>query len=69
MVHKLVMIKVVWLYLIFVEILEYILFYVIRYLRALLFGTPYTANDFWKFPELTWIDIGIIILIVLSVFI
>jgi hypothetical protein len=69
MVHKLVMIKVVWLYLIFVEILEYILFYVIRYLRALLFGTPYTANDFWKFPHLSWMDIGIIILIVLSVFI
>jgi hypothetical protein len=69
MVHKLVMIKVVWLYLIFVEILEYILFYVIRYLRALLFGQPYTANDFWKFPHLSWMDIGIIILIVLSVFI
>jgi hypothetical protein len=69
MVHKLIMIKVVWLYLIFVEILEYILFYVIRYLRALLLGQPYTSNDFWKFPHLTWIDIGIIILIVLSVFI
>ena len=69
MVHKLVMIKVVWLYLIFVEILEYILFYVIRYLRALLFGRPYSVNDFWKFPHLSWIDIGIIILIVLSVFI
>lgn len=69
MVHKLVMIKVVWLYLIFVEILEYILFYVIRYLRALLFGQPYNPNDFWKFPHLSWMDIGIIILIVLSVFI
>uniref|UniRef100_A0A6C0D7K1 Uncharacterized protein n=1 Tax=viral metagenome TaxID=1070528 RepID=A0A6C0D7K1_9ZZZZ len=69
MVHKLVMVKVVWLYLVFVEILEYILFYVIRYIRALLFGRPYNANDFWKFPHLTWIDIGVIILIVLSVFI
>jgi hypothetical protein len=69
MVHKLVMIKVVWLYLIFVEILEYILFYLIRYLRALLFGRPYTVNDFWKFPHLSWMDIGVIILIVLSVFI
>lgn len=69
MVHKLVMIKVVWLYLIFVEILEYILFYVIRYLRAILFGQPYNPNDFWKFPHLSWIDIGVIILIVLSVLI
>jgi len=67
--HKLVMIKVVWLYLIFVEILEYVLFYVYRYLNALLFGQPYNSADFWKFPHLTWIDIGIIILIVLSVFI
>lgn len=67
--HKLVMIKVVWLYLIFVEILEYVLFYVYRYLNALLFGQPYNANDFWKFPHLSWMDIGIIILIVLSVFI
>jgi hypothetical protein len=67
--HKLIMIKVVWLYLIFVEILEYVFFYVYRYLNALLFGEPYNANDFWKFPKLTWIDIGIIILIALSVFI
>jgi hypothetical protein len=67
--HKLVMIKVVWLYLIFVEILEYVLFYVYRYVNALLFGQPYNSADFWKFPHLTWIDIGIIILIVLSVFI
>ena len=67
--HKLVMIKVVWLYLIFVEILEYIFFYVYRYLNALLYGQPYDANDYWKFPTLTWMDIGIIILIALSVFI
>ena len=69
LVHKLIMIKVVWLYLIFVEILEYVFFYVYRYLNALLFGQPYNSADFWKFPHLTWIDIGIIILIVLSVFI
>jgi uncharacterized membrane protein YraQ (UPF0718 family) len=60
--HKLVMIKVVWLYIIFVEILEYVLFYAYRYLNALFFGQPYTANDFWKFPHLSWMDIGIIIL-------
>jgi hypothetical protein len=67
--HKLVMVKVVWLYVIIVEIFEYILFYVVQYLRALFFGKPYNTNDFWKFPELTWIDICILILIVLSVFI
>jgi len=69
LVHKLVVIKVVWLYLIFVEILEYVLFYVYRYMNALLFGEPYNSADFWKFPHLSWLDIGIIILIVLSVFI
>jgi hypothetical protein len=67
--HKLVMIKVIWLYLILVEILEYVLFYVYRYFNALFFGQPYTASDYWKFPHLSWMDIGIIILIVLSVFI
>jgi hypothetical protein len=67
--HKLVMIKVVWLYVIIVEIIEYVLFYVVRYLRALFYGQPYDINGFWKFPELTWMDIGILILIVLSVFI
>jgi len=67
--HKLVMIKVVWLYLIFVEILEYVFFYVYRYFNALFFGQPYNASDYWKFPHLTWMDIGIIILIALSVFI
>ena len=67
--HKLVMIKVVWLYLIFVEILEYILFYLYRYVSAVVLGQPYNANDFWKFPTLSWMDNGIIILIVLSVFI
>jgi len=67
--HKLIMIKVVWLYLIFVEILEYVLFYVYRYFNALFFGQPYNANDYWKFPHLSWLDIGIIILIALSFFI
>jgi hypothetical protein len=67
--YKLVMVKVVWIYVILVEILEYVLFYVFRYFRALFSEKPYTANDFWKFPTLTWIDISIMVLIVLSVFI
>ena len=67
--HKLVMVKVVWLYVIIVEIIEYVLFYVFRYLRALFYGQPYNISDFWKFPELSWMDICILILIALSVFI
>jgi hypothetical protein len=67
--YKLVMVKVVWIYVIIVEILEYVLFYLVRYFRAVFSEKPYTANDFWKFPKLTWIDILIMILIVLSVFI
>ena len=67
--YKLVMVKVVWIYVILVEILEYVLFYLFRYFRALFGETPYTANDFWKFPKLTWMDILIIVLIIFSVFI
>lgn len=63
---RLVAVKVVWLYVILVEIAEYILFYVFRYLKSWFWGTPYDASDFWKFPTLTLIDIFIIILIFLS---
>lgn len=67
--HRLVMVKVVWLYLILIEILEYVLFYAYIYVRAFLFGEQSTYKDYWKFPTLTWIDIIILILIALSVFI
>ncbi len=66
---RLVAVKVVWLYVILVEIAEYILFYVFRYLKSWFWGTPYDASDFWKFPTLTLIDILIIILIFLSLFV
>uniref|UniRef100_A0A6C0KL45 Uncharacterized protein n=1 Tax=viral metagenome TaxID=1070528 RepID=A0A6C0KL45_9ZZZZ len=66
---RLVAVKVVWLYVILVEIAEYILFYVFRYLKSWFWGTPYDASDFWKFPTLTVIDILIIILIFLSLFV
>jgi uncharacterized phage infection (PIP) family protein YhgE len=67
--HRLVMVKVVWLYLIIIEILEYVLFYAYIYARSILFGEQATYKDYWKFPTLTWVDICILILIVLSVFI
>jgi hypothetical protein len=67
--HKFVMVKIVWLYVILIEIVEYVLFYIYLYLRALLFGEKSTYNDYWKFPNLTWIDIVILVLIAFSVFI
>ena len=67
--HKFVMVKIVWLYVILIEIVEYVLFYVYIYLRALLFGEKSTYNDYWNFPRLTWIDIVILVLIAFSVFI
>lgn len=66
---RLVAVKVVWIYVILIEIAEYVLFYVFRYLGAWFWGTPYDASDFWKFPTLTWIDVMIIILIFLSMFV
>jgi hypothetical protein len=66
---RLVAVKVVWLYVILVEIAEYFLFYIFRYLQSWFWGTPYDASDFWKFPTLTLIDIMIIILIFLSLFV
>jgi len=66
---RLVAVKVVWLYVILVEIAEYFLFYMFRYLKSWFWGTPYDASDFWKFPTLTLMDIFIIILIFLSMFV
>jgi len=66
---RLVAVKVVWIYVILIEIAEYVLFYVFHYLGAWFWGTPYDASDFWKFPTLTWIDVMIIILIFLSMFV
>jgi hypothetical protein len=66
LVNRLVMVKVVWLYVIIIEILEYVLFYAYIYIRSVFFGEQSTYKDYWKFPELSWMDIGILILIVLS---
>jgi chromosome segregation ATPase len=67
--NRFVMIKVVWLYVILIEILEYVLFYAYIYLRAFFFGEQSTYKDYWHFPHVSWLDIVILILIVLSVFI
>jgi hypothetical protein len=65
---RLVLIKVVWIYLLIVNTLEYVLFYVYLYFRALYGGVAYTSNDYWKFPTFTIIDKLIIVLIFLSLF-
>lgn len=65
---RLVLIKVVWIYLLIVNTLEYVLFYVYLYFRALFEGVAYTSNDYWKFPTFTIIDKLIILLIFLSLF-
>jgi hypothetical protein len=67
--HKFVMIKVVWLYVILIEILQYVLFYAYIYVRAFLFGEQATYKEYWKFPHLSWLDIAILVLIAFSVFI
>jgi hypothetical protein len=67
--HKFVMVKVVWLYVILIEIVEYVLFYAYIYVRAFIFGEQSTYNDYWNFPHLSWLDIVILGLIALSVFI
>jgi DNA repair exonuclease SbcCD ATPase subunit len=67
--HKFVMVKVVWLYVILIEIVEYVLFYAYIYVRAFIFGEQSTYNDYWNFPHLSWLDIVILGLIALSIFI
>jgi hypothetical protein len=67
--NRFVMIKVVWLYVILIEILEYVLFYAYIYLRAFVFGEQSTYKDYWHFPHVSWLDIVILVLIALSVFI
>ncbi len=66
---RLVLVKVVWIYLLIVGTLEYVLFYLAIYLRALFGGRAYQSHDYWKFPTFTLIDKLIVVLLILSLFV
>ena len=48
--QKFLYLKIVWFWVILLQIIEYVLFYAIRYFRAYFTGNAYALNDYWTFP-------------------
>jgi hypothetical protein len=46
---KFIVFKLVWLYVVLMEITEYVLYYAIQYAKAFITGVPYSYENYWTF--------------------